>query len=69
SATELAKFHTKRLKVSKDDFILSLQGNFRCEHLFTLKQALQTYDFIGLSNGFKTLHFQCRTLVLRKNLL
>lgn len=46
SATELAKFHTKRLKVSKDDFILSLQGNFRCEHLFTLKQALQTYDFI-----------------------
>lgn len=46
SATELAKFHNKRLKASKEEFTLSLQGNFRPEHLFSLKQALQTYDFI-----------------------
>lgn len=29
---------------------------------------MKFYQFIGLKKGFKTLQFNCRTLVVRKNL-
>ncbi|MCU0444069.1 MAG: IS110 family transposase [Microscillaceae bacterium] len=41
----LAKFHTSTLKVSLADFQAALQGNYRAEHLFVLKQALAAFDF------------------------
>jgi len=40
----LAEFHHKGLKATKEELKLSLEGHFRPEHLFSLKQALQIYD-------------------------
>ena len=43
---ELAKFRHPQMKASEEDFEKGLQGNWRAEHLFSLKQALTMYDFI-----------------------
>jgi transposase len=43
---ELAKFRHPQMKASEQDFEKGLQGNWRSEHLFSLKQALTMYDFI-----------------------
>ena len=37
-----------RIRASEDEIAKSLQGNWRTEHLFALKQALAMFDFIGL---------------------
>lgn len=44
----LAMFKDSRIKASADEIAKSLQGNWRAEHLFALKQALALFDFIGL---------------------
>ncbi len=36
-----------RIRASVDEIAKSLQGNWRAEHLFALKQALAAFDFIG----------------------
>jgi len=36
-----------RVRASVDDIAKSLQGNWRAEHLFALKQALGAFDFVG----------------------
>ena len=36
-----------RIRASADDIAKSLQGNWRAEHLFALKQALAVFDFVG----------------------
>ena len=36
-----------RIQASVDEIAKSLHGNWRAEHLFTLKQALAAFDFIG----------------------
>ena len=36
-----------RIQASVDDIAKSLHGNWRAEHLFTLKQAVAAFDFIG----------------------
>ena len=36
-----------RVRASVDEIAKSLQGNWRAEHLFALKQALGAFDFIG----------------------
>ncbi len=36
-----------RIQASVDDIAKSLQGNWRAEHLFALKQALAAFDFTG----------------------
>lgn len=36
-----------RIRASKEEIAKSLQGNWRAEHLFALKQALALFDFIG----------------------
>jgi transposase len=36
-----------RIRASIEDIAKSLQGNWRAEHLFALKQALDAFDFIG----------------------
>jgi hypothetical protein len=43
----LAAMKDVRIHASKEEIAKSLQGNWRCEHLFALKQALQAFDFIG----------------------
>lgn len=46
NAKELTKFRHPQMKASEEDFEKGLQGNWRAEHLFSLKQALTMYDFI-----------------------
>lgn len=43
---ELTKFRHPQMKASQEDFEKRLLGNWRGEHLFSLKQALTLYDFI-----------------------
>jgi transposase len=41
---QLAKLRHERIRASEADIIKSLQGNWREEHLFALKQAVSLYD-------------------------
>ena len=43
----LAKLKNGRIRASEDEIARSLQGNWRAEHLFALKQALNAFDFCG----------------------
>lgn len=43
----LAKLKNVRIHASEEDIAKSLQGNWRDEHLFALKQALDAFDFCG----------------------
>lgn len=43
----LAAMKNGRIRASSDEIAKSLQGNWRAEHLFALKQALDMFDFIG----------------------
>jgi hypothetical protein len=43
----LAAMKNARIRASRDEIARSLQGNWRAEHLFALKQALALFDFIG----------------------
>lgn len=42
---ELAAYRDRRIKASEEEIAASLQGTWRAEHLFALKQALATFDF------------------------
>lgn len=44
----LAAYRDRRIKASEDEIAKSLQGNWRGEHLFALKQALAVFDFCGV---------------------
>ena len=43
----LAKLRNARIRASEDEIAKSLQGSWRAEHLFALKQALDAFDFCG----------------------
>ena len=43
---QLAKMRDPRCKKSQNEIEKSLTGNYREEHLFALKQAVEAYDFI-----------------------
>jgi transposase len=43
----LAAMKNVRIRASREEIAKSLQGNWRAEHLFALKQALAHFDFIG----------------------
>ena len=43
----LATLRGSRIHASEEEIAKSLQGTWRPEHLFALKQALATFDFIG----------------------
>jgi transposase len=47
----LAAMRNVRVRASADEIAKSLQGNWRAEHLFALKQALDAFDFIGTQLG------------------
>jgi transposase len=42
---ELAAYRDRRIKASEEEIAASLEGTWRAEHLFALKQALATFDF------------------------
>lgn len=42
---KLVKLKSKRIKASKAKIIKSLTGDYRAEHLFTLRQSLESYRF------------------------
>lgn len=42
--TVLSKYRNPRCKKSKEEMIKALDGNYRGEHLLSLKQALESYD-------------------------
>jgi transposase len=44
-AQVLAAYRDARIKASEQEIAKSLQGNWRAEHLFALKQALAGFDF------------------------
>ena len=41
----LAQYRNHRCRKSTDEIARSLDGNYRTEHLFSLKQSLEAYDF------------------------
>jgi transposase len=43
----LGAMKNARIRASVDEIAKSLQGNWRAEHLFALKQALGAFDFVG----------------------
>jgi transposase len=43
----LAAMKNARIRASVDEIAKSLQGNWRTEHLFALKQAIDAFDFVG----------------------
>jgi len=43
----LAAMKNSRIHASDDEIAKSLQGNWRTEHLFALKQAVAGFDFVG----------------------
>ncbi|MGH8518533.1 MAG: IS110 family transposase, partial [Panacagrimonas sp.] len=43
----LAALRNVRVRASAEEIAKSLQGNWRTEHLFALKQALDAFDFVG----------------------
>lgn len=43
----LAGLRNGRIQASADDIARSLQGNWRTEHLFALRQAVEMFDFLG----------------------
>ena len=46
-ARVLGAMKNVRVRASVDDIARSLQGTWRAEHLFALKQALDAFDFVG----------------------
>lgn len=44
---ELAAYRDRRIKASEEEIAASLQGTWRAEQVFALKQALATFDFCG----------------------
>ena len=43
----LGSMKNSRIRASVEEIAKSLQGNWRTEHLFALKQALDAFDFVG----------------------
>jgi transposase len=43
-AVTLAKLRHVRIHASEEEIVKSLQGNWREDHLFALKQAINLYD-------------------------
>jgi transposase len=62
----LAAMKNARIRASADEIAKSLQGNWRAEHLFALKQALALFDFIGtqLAECDREIEAQLRSLQL-----
>lgn len=60
----LAAMKNSRIQASHADVAKSLQGTWRAEHLFALKQALNAFDFVGtqLAECDQAIEAQLKTL-------
>ena len=63
----LAGYRDRRIKASVEDIAKSLQGNWRGEHLFALKQALGVFDFCGTQLGECDVEIESRLKALGKH--
>lgn len=61
----LAALKDSRIHASTDEIAKSLQGNWRDEHLFALKQALVAFDFYGSQLGECNAAIQAQLKVLQ----
>lgn len=43
---KLVKYRHKTIKAGEEEMVKALEGNYRFEHLFILKQAVESYDFV-----------------------
>lgn len=60
----LAALKHFRIRASTQEIAKSLQGNWRTEHLFALKQALAAFDFVGTQLSECDLAIQAQLLCL-----
>lgn len=44
---KLAEYRNFKCKMSKEDFVKALTGNFQHTHLFSLRQSLETFDYFS----------------------
>jgi transposase len=63
----LAAYRDPRIKASEEEIAKGLQGNWRGEHLFALKQALATYDFCGVQLAECDAEIEQRLKALQKH--
>ena len=56
------------IHASEDEIAKSLQGSWRAEHLFALKQALDAFDFCGTQLAECDAQVQAQLQALLKNL-
>ncbi|WP_287877296.1 IS110 family transposase [Acidovorax sp.] len=65
----LAKLKNGRVHASEEEIAKSLQGSWRAEHLFALKQALDAFDFCGtqLSECDAQIEAQLQALHVRED--
>ncbi|MBP7392987.1 MAG: IS110 family transposase [Zoogloea sp.] len=60
----LAQLRNVRIRASEDEIAKSLQGSWRAEHLFALKQALDAFDFCGTQLAECDAQIQAQLLAL-----
>lgn len=60
----LARLKNSRIRASEDDIAKSLQGSWRAEHLFALKQTLDAFDFCGTQLAECDAQIQAQLLTL-----
>lgn len=62
----LAAMKNNHIRASTDEIAKSLCGNWRAEHLFALKQALDMFDFLGMQLGEcdAAIELQLRTMAI-----
>jgi transposase len=63
----LAAYRDRRIKATEDEIAKSLQGNWRGEHLFALKQALAVFDFCGVQLAQCDAEIEQRLKALQKH--
>jgi transposase len=66
-AQVLAAHRDRRIKASQEDIAKSLQGNWRGEHLFALKQALAVFDFCATQLAECDVEIEQRLKALQKH--
>ncbi len=65
----LAAMRHARIRATEEDIAKSLQGNWRTEHLFVLKQAMNRFDFYGtlLAECDRETELHLRSLQVRQD--
>jgi transposase len=64
SAEKLADLRNYRVKRNRDDYVAALTGDYRKEHVFSLKQELEMYDYVQskIADCDAVIELECETL-------